>query len=282
MAAETLSIDGSAPKLLPDLGRRTHVMGILNVTPDSFSDGGLFVEPEAALRHGLDMEAEGADVIDVGGESTRPGHTPVPAEEEQRRVLPIIAALAPRLRVPISIDTYKAATARAALGAGARIVNDVWGLQRDPELAFVAAEFGAPVVVMHNRDTIEAALDIIDDMRRFFERSLALARRAGIPDSHIVLDPGIGFGKTWDQHLESLRRLPEIKALGFPVLVGVSRKSLLGRFYDASVPPRERLFGTIAAHVMALSLGADILRVHDVRAHVEACRVADAVRRGRP
>ena len=282
MAVETLSIDGSAPKLLPDLGRRTHVMGILNVTPDSFSDGGLFVEPEAALRHGLDMEAEGADLIDVGGESTRPGHTPVPAEEEQRRVLPIIAALAPRLRVPISIDTYKAATARAALGAGARIVNDVWGLQRDPELAFVAAEFGAPVVVMHNRDTIEAALDIIDDMRRFFERSLALARRAGIPDSHIVLDPGIGFGKTWDQHLESLRRLPEIKALGFPVLVGVSRKSLLGRFYDASVPPRERLFGTIAAHVMALSLGADILRVHDVRAHVEACRVADAVRRGRP
>ena len=282
MAVETLSIGGSAPKLLPDLGRRTHVMGILNVTPDSFSDGGLFVEPEAALRHGLDMEAEGADVIDVGGESTRPGHTPVPAEEEQRRVLPIIAALAPRLRVPISIDTYKAATARAALGAGARIVNDVWGLQRDPELAFVAAEFGAPVVVMHNRDTIEAALDIIDDMRRFFERSLALARRAGIPDSHIVLDPGIGFGKTWDQHLESLHRLPEIEALGFPVLVGVSRKSLLGRFYDASVPPRERLFGTIAAHVMALSLGADILRVHDVRAHVEACRVADAVRRGRP
>ena len=281
MTVETASVRGSA-SLLPELGRRTHVMGILNVTPDSFSDGGLFLDPETALRHGLDMEAEGADVIDVGGESPRPGHTPVPAEEEQRRVLPIIAALAPRLRVPISIDTYKAATARAALGAGARIVNDVWGLQRDPELAFVAAEFGAPVVVMHNRDTIEAALDIIDDMRHFFERSLALARRAGIPDSHIVLDPGIGFGKTWDQHLESLRRLPEIKALGFPVLVGVSRKSLLGRFYDASVPPRERLFGTIAAHVMALSLGADILRVHDVRAHVEACRVADAVRRGRP
>ena len=281
MAVETLSIGGSAPKLLPDLGRRTHVMGILNVTPDSFSDGGLFVEPEAALRHGLDMEAEGADVIDVGGESTRPGHVPVPAEEELRRVLPIIAALAPRLRVPISIDTYKAATARAALRAGARIVNDVWGLQRDPELAFVAAEFGAPVVVMHNRDTIEAALDIIDDMRRFFERSLQLARRAGIPDSHIVLDPGIGFGKSWDQHLESLHRLPEIKALGFPVLVGVSRKSLLGRFYDASVPPRDRLFGTIGAHVMAVSLGADIVRVHDVRPHVEAARVADAIHRGR-
>jgi dihydropteroate synthase len=228
------------------------------------------------------MEAEGADVIDIGGESTRPGHTPVPAEEEQRRVLPIIEALAPRLRVPISIDTHKASTARAALAAGARIVNDVWGLQRDPEIAAAAAEFGAPVVVMHNRESIEPALDIVDDMRRFFERSLTLARRAGIPDSHIVLDPGIGFGKTWDQHLEALRRLPEIKALGFPVLVGVSRKSLLGRFYDASVPPRERLFGTLGAHVMAVSLGADILRVHDVRPHVEACRVADAIRRGRP
>jgi dihydropteroate synthase len=256
-------------------------MGILNVTPDSFSDGGLHIEPEAALRHGLDMEAEGADIVDIGGESTRPGHTPVPAEEEQRRVLPIIAALAPRLRVPISIDTYKAATARAALRAGARIVNDVWGLQRDPDIAVAAAEFGAPVVIMHNRDVIEPALDIIDDMRRFFERSLQLARRAGIPDSHIVLDPGIGFGKSWDQHLESLHRLPEIKALGFPVLVGVSRKSLLGRFYDANVPPRDRLFGTIGAHVMAVSLGADIVRVHDVRPHVEACRVADAIRRGR-
>ena len=281
MTVETVSARGS-DSLLPELGRRTHVMGILNVTPDSFSDGGLYAEAEAALRHGLDMEAEGADIVDIGCESTRPGHTPVPAEEEQRRVLPIIAALAPRLRVPISIDTYKAATARAALRAGARIVNDVWGLQRDPDIAVAAAEFGAPVVIMHNRDVIEPALDIIDDMRRFFERSLQLARRAGIPDSHIVLDPGIGFGKSWDQHLESLHRLPEIKALGFPVLVGVSRKSLLGRFYDASVPPRDRLFGTIGAHVMAVSLGADIVRVHDVRPHVEACRVADAIRRGRP
>ncbi len=266
---------------LPELGSRTLVMGVLNVTPDSFSDGGLYFDPEAALRHGREMQAEGADVVDVGGESTRPGHTPVPAEEEQRRVLPVIEALAPELSVPISIDTYKAATARAALAAGARILNDVWGLQRDPDIAHAAAEFDAPVIVMHNRETIDGSIDIVDEMRRFFERSLAIARRAGIPPAHIILDPGIGFGKTWDQHLEALRRLPEIKALGFPVLVGVSRKSLLGRFYDANVPPRERLFGTIASHVMAVSLGADIVRVHDVRPHVEACRVADAIRRGR-
>ena len=279
-AAGTVQARGAATALLPDLGRRTLIMGILNVTPDSFSDGGLFFDRDAALRHAREMEAEGADILDIGGESTRPGHTEVAAEEEQRRVVPIIEALAPVLRAPISIDSYKASTARAALQAGARIVNDVWGLQRDPDMAFVAAEFGAPVIVMHNRREIDPSLDIIDDMRGFFERSLALARRAGIPDEHVILDPGIGFGKTWDQHLDALRRIPEIKALGFPVLVGVSRKSLLGRFYDSNVPPRERLFGTIASHVMAVSLGADIVRVHDIRPHVEACRVADAIRRG--
>jgi dihydropteroate synthase len=262
---------------LPELGRRTLVMGILNVTPDSFSDGGLFQERDAAREHGLALERDGADIVDIGGESTRPGHTPIGAEEEQQRVLPAIRALGSSLRVPISIDTYKASTARLALEAGAKIVNDVWGLQRDPEIASVAADFGAPVIVMHNRETIDGSLDIVDDMRRFFERSLAIARRAGIPDRHVVLDPGIGFGKTWGQHLEALRRLPEIKALGFPVLVGVSRKSLLGRIHNASVPPRDRLFGSIASHVLAATLGADIVRVHDVRPHVEACQVVDAV-----
>lgn len=262
---------------LPDLGRRTLVMGILNVTPDSFSDGGLFQGREAALAHAAELESEGAHVIDIGGESTRPGHTPVPAEEEQRRVLPVIEALAPRAGVPISIDTYKASTARAALGAGARIVNDVWGLQREPDIAAVAAEFGAPVVVMHNREAVDGDIDIIDDMRRFFERSLNIARRAGIPDRHVILDPGIGFGKTWEQHLEALRRLPEIKAFGFPVLVGVSRKSVLGRVHNTAVPPRERLFGSIAGHVTAVTLGADIIRVHDVRPHMEAVQVVDAI-----
>jgi len=272
--------DETPAALLPELGRRTLVMGILNVTPDSFSDGGLYRALEAAEAHALALQEEGADLVDVGGESTRPGHTPVEAEEEQRRVLPVIERLAGRLHVPISIDTYKAATAERALKLGASIVNDVWGLQRDPAMAGVAAEHGAMVIVMHNREGIDPEINILDDMKRFFDRSLEIARRAGIPDWQIVLDPGIGFGKSWEQHLEALRRLPEIRALGFPVLVGVSRKSLLGRIHDSKVPPRERLFGSIASHVMAIAYGADIVRVHDVRQHVEACRVADAIRRG--
>ena len=267
------------PALLPDLGRRTLVMGILNVTPDSFSDGGRFQAPEAARAQAAALVADGADILDIGGESTRPGHVPVSAEEEQARVLPVIAALAPGASAPISIDTYKASTARAALEAGARLVNDVWGLQREPDIARVAADHGAPVIVMHNRETIEPGLDIVADMKRFFERSLDIARRAGIPDGDIVLDPGIGFGKSWEQHLEALRRLPEIRALGFPLLVGVSRKSLLGRLHDRETAPRDRLLGSIAAHVLAGTLGADIVRVHDVAPHVEALRVLDAVMR---
>ena len=265
-------------RLLPDLGRRTLVMGILNVTPDSFSDGGLFAAEEAAAAQAGLLATEGAAIVDVGGESTRPGHLPVPAEEEQARVLPVIRRLAGG-PVPVSIDTYKASTARLALQAGARIVNDVWGLQREPEIARVAAEHGAPVIVMHNRESIDPSLDILDEMRRFFERSLTIAREAGIPDGDIVLDPGIGFGKSWEQHLDALRRLPELRALGFPLLVGVSRKSLLGRLHERETKPAERLNGSIAAHVLAASLGADIVRVHDVAAHIEALRVVDAVMR---
>lgn len=265
--------------LLPDLGRKTLVMGILNVTPDSFSDGGRFEGVEAARAQADALTAEGAHILDIGGESTRPGHAPVPAEEEQARVLPVIAALAPGLSVPISIDTYKASTAEVALKAGATIVNDVWGLQREPDIARVAAAHSAPVIVMHNRETIDPDLDIVADMQRFFERSLTIARNAGIGDADIVLDPGIGFGKSWDQHLEALRRLPEIRALGFPLLVGVSRKSLLGRLHDRETAPRDRLVGSIAAHVLAGTLGADIVRVHDVAQHVEALRVLDAVMR---
>ncbi|MBK3396265.1 MULTISPECIES: dihydropteroate synthase [Methylobacterium] len=265
--------------LLPDLGRRTLVMGILNVTPDSFSDGGRFQDLDAAREQAARLVAEGAALLDIGGESTRPGHVPVPADEEQARVLPAIRALAPTLPVPISIDTYKASTADVALKAGARIVNDVWGLQRDPEIARVAAHHGAPVVVMHNRETIDASLDIMDEMRAFFERSLTIARQAGISERDIVLDPGVGFGKSWEQHLEALRRLPELRALGFPLLVGVSRKSVLGRIHNAATAPADRLFGSIAAHVAAATLGADIVRVHDVRPHVEACQVVDAITR---
>nr|WP_246753171.1 dihydropteroate synthase [Methylobacterium organophilum] len=254
-------------------------MGILNVTPDSFSDGGLFAGEAEAVTQAERLVAEGAAILDVGGESTRPGHVPVPAEEEQARVVPVIRAVAPRLPVPISIDTYKASTARVALEAGARIVNDVWGLQREPDIATVAAAHGAPVIIMHNRETIEPDLDIVADMLAFFERSLAIAHRAGLADSEIVLDPGVGFGKTWNQHLEALRRLPEIRALGFPVLVGVSRKSLLGRLHDRETRPADRLHGSIAAHAVAATLGADIVRVHDVAAHIDAMRVVDAVMR---
>jgi len=267
------------PTLLPALGRRTLVMGILNVTPDSFSDGGLFAGEAEARAQAETLVAEGAAILDIGGESTRPGHTPVPAEEEQARVLPVIRALAGRLPVPISIDTYKASTAEVALKAGAAIVNDVWGLQREPDIASVAAAHGAPVVIMHNRETIDPSLDIVADMLAFFERSLAIARRAGIPEADIVLDPGVGFGKSWDQHLEALRRLPEIRALGFPILVGVSRKSLLGRLHDRETKPADRLVGSLAAHALAGTLGADIVRVHDVAAHVDAMRVVDAVMR---
>ena len=269
----------SLARLLPGLGRRTLVMGILNVTPDSFSDGGLFRgEAEARAQAGT-LVAEGAAILDIGGESTRPGHTPVPAEEEQARVLPVIRALAPQLSVPISIDTYKASTAKVALEAGATIVNDVWGLQREPEIARVAAAHGAPVIIMHNRETIDPAIDIVADMLRFFERSLNIARAAGIADADIVLDPGVGFGKSWEQHLEALRRLPEIRALGFPLLVGVSRKSLLGRLHDRETKPADRLYGSLSAHALAATLGADIVRVHDVAAHVDAMRVVDAVMR---
>lgn len=272
----------SAPT--PDwlVGHGTRIMGIVNVTPDSFSDGGLFASREDAVAQGLRLQAEGAAIVDIGGESTRPGHAAVPAETEMARVIPVIEALAPRLGIPISIDTYKAQTARAALGAGARIVNDVWGLQRDPAIADVAAEFGAGVIVMHNRETADPSLDVIDELRRFFEHSLAIARRASIPDGHIVLDPGIGFGKSPDQQIEALRRLSEIRAFGFPVLVGVSRKSLLGRIADRDTRPDERLTASIAAHVLAATLGAAIVRVHDVAPHRDALRVVDAVMRGPP
>ncbi|MEJ1160842.1 dihydropteroate synthase [Prosthecomicrobium sp. N25] len=250
-------------------------MGILNVTPDSFSDGGLFFDAAVAVAHAHELVAEGADILDIGGESTRPGHTAISAEDEIARVLPVLRAVAPQVSVPISIDTYKAATARAALAAGAKIVNDVWGLQRDPEIARVAAGFGAPVIAMHNRTEVDGTLDIVADIKAFFDRTLAIARAAGIPDSQVVLDPGIGFGKTFEQNLEALRRLPELKALGFPLLVGTSRKSLIGKLLDRT--PRERINGTLASNVVSIVNGADIIRVHDVLAHKEAARVADAI-----
>lgn len=257
------------------VGSRTLIMGILNVTPDSFSDGGRHGSTEDALAHARAMVAEGADIIDVGGESTRPGATEVAADEELARVLPVIERLAPEIRVPISIDTYKAAVADRALAAGATIVNDVWGLQRDPDMAAVAARHGAGVVVMHNRHEVDGSIDILADIRRFFLRSLLLAERAGIPDRRIVLDPGIGFGKTLEQNVETIARLSELRAIGLPILIGASRKSLIGRLLDQ--PLGERLPGTLATHVLSVAGGADIIRAHDVREHAQALRIADVI-----
>ena len=260
------------------VGTRTLLMGILNVTPDSFSDGGRHAGVEAAVAHARAMVADGADIIDVGGESTRPGATEVGADEELARITPVIPAVAAAASVPISIDTYKAAVAERALSLGATIVNDVWGLQREPEIARVAAAHGAAVMIMHNRATVDASLDIVDEVRRFFLRSLVIAEKAGIADDRIVLDPGIGFGKTLAQNVELIARLPAIRALGLPVLVGASRKSLIGKLLDQ--PVGDRLYGTLATHILAVAGGADIVRIHDVRAHFEACRIADVISRG--
>ncbi|WP_036790788.1 dihydropteroate synthase [Pleomorphomonas koreensis] len=265
--------------LLPDLGRRTLVMGILNVTPDSFSDGGRFATLEAALAQARRLTNEGADILDVGGESTRPGATEVSEDEEIARVLPVIERLAGGDFPPVSIDTYKAGTAEAALQAGAAIVNDVWGLQREPDIARVAAAHGAAVVVMHNRADVDPAIDIVEDMKRFFGRSIDIARTAGIADDHIVLDPGVGFGKSFEQNLQAVARVGELKALGYPLLMGTSRKRLIGALIGADRPVAERLHGTIASNVAAILCGADIVRVHDVAAHRDAAAVADAIRK---
>ena len=251
------------------------VMGVLNVTPDSFSDGGQFDAPERALGQARRMIAEGADIIDIGAESTRPyGAEPVSAEEELRRLQPVLAEVV-SLGVSVSIDSMKSATVAWALGAGAAMANDVWGLQRDPAMAGLLAARNSPVIVMHNRDRVDANIDIMKDIADFFARSLAIAAKAGISPGNIVLDPGIGFGKTPEQSMTALARLPELSAFGLPLLVGASRK----RFISSVVPsePHQRLGGSIAAHVMAAKGGARIIRTHDVSETVQALRVAAAI-----
>ena len=252
------------------------LMGIVNVTPDSFSDGGLLGSAEAAVAHGLRLVAEGAAIVDIGGESTRPGHETVDAATELARVLPVIAGLKTRSDAPISIDSYKAEVAEVALAAGASIVNDVWGAQRDPRIAAVAARAGAPMVLMHNRDAIDASLDIFDDVRRFLERSIAIATAAGVPRGQIAVDPGIGFGKTPRQNLDLIRDLDRLSVLGCPILLGASRKSTLGRITGRKIPA-ERLAATLSAHLYGASRGAAILRVHDVAPHVDALKVWAAI-----
>ena len=259
-----------------DLGEKAVVMGILNVTPNSFSDGGLFDAPDRALEQALRMVAEGAAIIDVGGESTRPGAAPVTADEEQQRVLPIIEMLAKRGGVLISIDTYRAETARLALAAGAHIVNDVWGLQREPEIAEVAARAGAGVVIMHTGRDREKLADVIADQRLFLEKSLEIARRAGIGDNHIVLDPGFGFNKeTAGENLELMARFGELHALGFPLLAGTSRKRFIGTVTGREAA--ERAAGTAATSIILRLKGADLFRVHDVAINVDALAMTDAM-----
>ena len=280
MAAPSRSPNTAAAQyhpVLQDLFARPFaaVMGVLNVTPDSFSDGGKYEAPERALTQARRMIAEGADILDIGAESTRPyGSEPVSSALELQRlesILPGVVALG----TPVSIDTMKASVAAWALAKGAAIANDIWGLQRDPDMARVVAEHGAPVVVMHNRDSVDPSIDIIQDMIAFFARSLDIAAKASIPAGHIVLDPGIGFGKTPEQSMTTLARLGELDRFGLPLLVGASRK----RFIASVTPsePHQRLGGSIAAHLLAAQRGAKIIRAHDVAETVQALRVASAI-----
>ena len=259
---------------------RPLVMGVLNVTPDSFSDGGRFLDPAAAIAQAQRLAVEGADILDIGAESSRPygNAVAVPLDEERARLAPILSAVV-ELGIPVSIDTMKATIAAWALDTGAMIVNDVWGLQRDPDMAHVVAGHEAPVIVMHNRDAADPRIDIVADVTAFFERSLVIAARAGIALERIVLDPGIGFGKTPEQSLTCIARLDAWRGFGLPLLVGASRK----RFIHSIVPsePAERLGGSLAAHLLAIENGAAIIRVHDVAPTVQALAVAAAIRRAR-
>src|SRR5450755_3368259 len=263
--------------VLPALLSRPYpaVMGVLNVTPDSFSDGGQFIAPERALVQARRMIAEGADIIDIGAESTRPyGSKPVPADEELRRLRPILGEVV-ALGVPVSIDSMKSVVVAWALDAGAAIANDVWGLQYDPGMAPLLAARGSPVIVMHNRIKVDADIDIMKDIAAFFTRSLEIAAKAGVSRGNIVLDPGIGFGKTPAQSMTALARLDELSVFGLPLLVGASRK----RFIASVTPsePDQRLGGSIAAHLVAAKAGANIIRTHDVSETVQALRVAKAI-----
>ena len=260
-------------------------MAILNVTPDSFSDGGRFDDVDRAIAHARRLVAEGADLLDLGAESTRPGFQPVSAEQELRRLVPVVDALLPAFDgiwpVPLSIDTTKAVVARAMLDRGATVVNDIWGFQGDPALPHLVAERAASAVLMHNRHDKDPDLDIVDDMQRFFERSLSIAERAGVPQGRLTLDPGVGFGKTPRQQSQALAGVAAlVQSFRLPVLVGVSRKSFLGRLMGEAHD--DRLIGTVAANLAARAAGASLFRVHDVAAHVAALRVFDGVRKRGP
>ena len=255
--------------------QRRVLMGIVNVTPDSFSDGGRFETRDAAVAQARRLVADGADIVDVGAESSRPGYVPITAEEEWRRLDDVLPAVVAAVDTPVSIDTMKATTAARALAAGVGIVNDIWGLQGDPDMAGAVAVGGGGIVVMHNRHSHDASIDIVADMQRFFERSLDISRRAGIPDTHVMLDPGIGFGKTKAQNFEALAAVPKLRHFGCPILVGVSRKSLFGHLLGVGTD--DRLVPTLAANLATATMGATIFRVHDIREHRMALTVLDAL-----
>ena len=258
-----------------DYGKKTYIMGILNVTPDSFSDGGNYTELEKALNHARKMIEQGADIIDLGGESTRPGHKKVEADEELKRVIPIVKSLKKDLNVKVSIDTYKAEVAEESLKLGADMINDVWGLRKDRDMASTIAKYDAYVCIMHNQDGTLYDKDIIESIKEFLMESIKIAKDAGIDEKKIILDPGIGFGKTFEQNLEVMGRLEELKELGYPLLLGTSRKSMIGNILN--VEPKYRVEGTIATTVLGIKSGVDIVRVHDVLENLRAIKVSDAI-----
>ena len=258
-------------------GRRTYVMGIVNVTPDSFSGDGLDTDIDAIVDQAVRMVSDGADMIDIGAESTRPGSSPISDEEELARLIPALRAVRNQVSVPISVDTYRSHVALRALEEGADILNDVWGLKADPKMADVAAKYDVPIIIMHNQKTRKYR-DLLPDMNDSLSRSISIARRAGVAESQIILDPGIGFGKTADHNLEVLRRLSEFQLLGHPILVGTSRKSTIGSILG--LPVEQRVEGTAATVALSIAGGADIVRVHDVKEMVRVSRMSDSVVRG--
>jgi dihydropteroate synthase len=268
-----------------DFTTRTFIMGILNVTPDSFSDGGKYFHRRTAVERALQIQDDGADLIDIGGESTRPGAEKVSAQEEIRRVIPVIEELAGTLRIPISIDTYKSGVAHAALSAGASLINDISGLRFDPEMAAVAADYRVPVVLMHIRGTPgnmqsnPSYTSLIHDITEYLRESISIARRTGIQENMMMIDPGIGFGKTVEHNLEIIQRLDEFSGLEKPILLGPSRKSFIGTILGERTVDR-RLEGTAAAVAIGIAYGANIVRVHDVKEMLKVARIADSIKRG--
>ncbi len=264
-----------------DLYTRSYLMGVLNVTPDSFSDGGRFFKLEEAVKQGLKLAEEGADIIDIGGESTRPGSEPVPIDEELRRVIPVIEELYKEIQVPISIDTYKSRVAKEALDSGALMVNDISGLRFDPEMKKVVVEYDVPVILMHIQGTPRNMQEnpkydnLIGNLKSYLKDSISIAEEAGISEDKIIVDPGIGFGKTLDDNLRILKNLSEFRSLGKPVMIGVSRKSFIGKILD--LPTDKRLEGSLAALAVAIMNGANILRVHDVKESKRVAKLVDAI-----